>query len=303
MGEPLEQQDIGAVTVLYGERRGKYPHGNTLLVRGSSESLLIDPSLGLVAREPASRPRVDRVLHSHCHEDHFAGSFLYPDVPWHFHEADLPGIASLDALMDLYGYPEPIYSAWRKTVVERFHFTPRPDARGFRDGDRFELGGGVRVEVIHAPGHTRGHCFFRMLPDDVLFLADVDLSSFGPYYGDAWSDLEDFERTLARARALDARHYATFHHIGVIDGRAAFLEKLERFTAVIADREARLLAYLSEPRSQAQITEHRFVYRPQDPVPFASAVEQRSMSQHLARLVRAGRVREVEPGHYLRSAA
>ena len=89
----------------------------------------------------------------------------------------------------------------------------------------------------------------------------------------------------------------------MLDGRAAFLEKLERFAAVIADREARLLAYLAEPRSADEITEHRFVYRPQDPVPFASAVEQRSMSQHLARLVRAGRVREVEPGHYLRSAA
>ena len=81
MGEPLEEQEIGAVTVLYGERRGKYPHGNTLLVRGRSESLLIDPSLGLVARAPAEPPAVDRVLHSHCHEDHFAGSFLYPDAP------------------------------------------------------------------------------------------------------------------------------------------------------------------------------------------------------------------------------
>jgi hypothetical protein len=89
----------------------------------------------------------------------------------------------------------------------------------------------------------------------------------------------------------------------VIDGRAGFLEKLERFAAVIADREARLLAYLDEPRSEAQITEHRFVYRPQDPVPFASAVEQRSMSQHIARLVRGGRVREVEPGLYRRIAA
>jgi glyoxylase-like metal-dependent hydrolase (beta-lactamase superfamily II) len=301
VGEPLEAQQIGAVTVLYGERRGKYPHGNTLLVRGKSESLLIDPSLGLVARAPAERPRVDRVLHSHCHEDHFAGSFLYPEAPWLFHQADLPGIRSLDALMDLYGYPEPIHSAWRKTVVERFNFA-RPDARVSRRrplrARRRRAGRGDP-----RPGHTRGHCFFRILPDDVVYLADVDLSSFGPYYGDAWSDLEDFERTLAQARGIDARHYATFHHIGVLDGRAAFLDKLERFSAVIADREARLLAYLGEPRSADEITEHRFVYRPQDPVPFASAVERRSMSQHLARLVRSGRVREVEPGHYLRSAA
>src|SRR5262249_9713430 len=105
------------------------------------------------------------------------------------------------------------------------------------------------------------------------------------------------------ARALEARHYATFHHIGVLDGRAAFLEKLERFAAVIADREARLLAFLGEPRTREEIVEHRFVYRPQDPVPFAPPVARPRMPQHLARRLRGGGVGEVERGHYRRSDA
>ena len=299
MGEELEEQRFGATTVLYGAKRGKYPHGNSLVVRGTSESLVIDPSLGLVARGAAA-PRADRVLHSHCHEDHLAGSYMYGDAPWHFHTADLHGIRSLDGLMELYGYPEPIHSAWKKTVVSQFHYVARPDARGFRDGDVFELGG-ARVRVIHAPGHTRGHCLFHVEPDDLVYLADIDLSSFGPYYGDAWSDLEDFSRTLDAARKLDARWYATFHHVGVIEGRDAYLERLDRFASVIADRERRLLDYLAEPHSVAEIAEHRFVYRPQDPVPFAEAVERRSMSQHVSRLLRAGRVREVEPGRFRRT--
>ena len=265
-------------------------------MRGRDQSLAIDPSLGLVARG-APPPRVDAVVHSHCHEDHFAGSFLYPEARWLFHQADLPGIRSLDALMDLYGYPEPIRTAWSRTVVEQFHFTPRPDAAAFRGGDVFDLGG-VTVEAIHAPGHTRGHCFFRIEPVGMVYLADVDLSSFGPYYGDAWSDLEDFERTLAGARDLDARYYATFHHVGVIDDRASYRDRLDRFAAVIADRERRLLDYLAEPRTLAEIVSHRFVYRPHDQVAFADGVERRSMSMHLARLARDGRVRELEPGRY-----
>jgi glyoxylase-like metal-dependent hydrolase (beta-lactamase superfamily II) len=301
VSEALEEQQFGAVTVLYGDRRGKYPHGNTLIVRGREQSLVIDPSLGLVARG-SPPPRVDRVLHSHCHEDHFAGSFLYPEATWLFHEADLPGIRSLDALMDQYGYPEPIRSAWSKVVVEQFHFTPRPDAAAFRGGDVFDLGG-VTVEAIHAPGHTRGHCFFRIEPAGLVYLADVDLSSFGPYYGDAWSELEDFERTLVMARDLDARYYATFHHIGVIEGRAAYLERLDRFASVIADREQRLLAYLAEPHTLEEIARHRFVYPPLVRVLYADAVERRSMSLHLARLVRDGRVRELEPGLYRGLAA
>jgi glyoxylase-like metal-dependent hydrolase (beta-lactamase superfamily II) len=299
VGEALDEREIGSVTVLFGERGGKYPQGNTLWVRGAEEQLLVDPSLGLLPRR-GRLPAVDRILHSHCHEDHVAGSHLYPDLPWHFHVQDLPGIRSLDAFMAIYGYSEPISSAFRTLLRERFHVTPRPDALGFSDGARFDLGGGVQVRAIHAPGHTRGHCLFHIEPDDVLYLGDIDLSSFGPYYGDAWSSLEDFERTLEAVRGMRARHYATFHHIGVLDGREAFLERLDRFTAVIARREERLLEYLrGGPREMHEIVAHRFVYRPGDEVPFAPAVELRSMRQHLDRLLEAGRAREVEPGRYL----
>jgi len=289
---------LGATTVLFGERGGRYPQGNTLHVRGRDACALIDPSLGLLARR-AQLPAADLLLHSHCHEDHVAGSHLYPDRPWLFHHADLPGIASLDAFLAIYGYPAPISEAFRPLLIERFHVTPRADAEGYADGAVFELGGGVRIRALHAPGHTRGHCLFHVEPDDVLYLADIDLSSFGPYYGDAWSDLEQFERTLARVRELRARHYATFHHIGVLDGREAFLARLERFGAVISERERRLLEFLREPRSLDEIARHRFVYRPGDDIPFAEAVERRSMGMHVERLQRAGRVRELEAGRYL----
>jgi glyoxylase-like metal-dependent hydrolase (beta-lactamase superfamily II) len=266
-------------------------------VRGREESVVIDPGLGLLPRRDRL-PRVDRVLNSHCHEDHIAGNHLFADAPWHLHEADRPGIASLEGLMAIYGYPEPFLAPLRRVVVEQFHFVPNPDARAFRDGDVFDLGG-ARIRVLHAPGHTRGHCFFWIEPEDVLYLGDVDLSSFGPYYGDAWSDLLDFERTLAALRELRPRHWATFHHVGVISEPAAFRERLDRFEARIGEREERLLEYLrGAPRTLAEIARHRFVYRADDDVPWAEPVEARSMAQHLARLCASGRVREVERGRY-----
>ena len=288
---------IGRVTVLTGAQSGKYPDGNSLLIAGTEETVVIDPSLSLIPRR-ATLPRVDRVVNSHCHEDHVAGNHLFPDVPWHLHALDLPGIHCVDGIMRIYGFDGAVDDAFRKVVVERFHFTPRPDAVAYQDGDVFDLGR-TRVRVLHAPGHTRGHCVLHTEPEDVLYLGDIDLSSFGPYYGDAWSSLVDFERTLAMVRDVEARWYATFHHIGLLDGRAAFLERLDRFAAVIAQREARLLEYLAAPRTMDEIAAHRFVYRPGDPVPYAEPVERRSMGQHVERLLAAGRVREVESGRYL----
>jgi glyoxylase-like metal-dependent hydrolase (beta-lactamase superfamily II) len=286
------------VTRLGAVRGGKYPHGCSLLVKGSEESLLIDPSLSLVGR--GSVPPVDRVINSHCHEDHIAGNYLFPDLPLYLHALDRCGLGSLDGMMEIYGYAGPSADYFRKALLEDFHYVPKPDAVSFVDGETFDLGG-VAVRVIHAPGHTRGHCCLAIEPDGVLYLGDIDLTSFGPYYGDAWSSLADFERTLAAVRKLEARRYATFHHIGVLDGREPFLDRLDRFTAMIDRREQRLVEFLREPHGLDEIVAHRFVYRPGDPVPYADAVERRSMTQHLERLIGEGRVREVEAERYLAS--
>jgi len=292
-----DDRRLGRVTVLGGERGGKYPHGNSMLVRGTSETIVVDPSLSVIGRELG---QVDHVLNSHAHEDHIAGNHLFPAARWHVHEADVQGLRSLDGLMEIYGFVGVTAETWRRSLVDDFHYTPCADPGALRDGQVFELGG-VRLRVVHAPGHTRGHSLFHVEPDDVLYLGDIDLSSFGPYYGDAWSSLEDFERTLARVREIEARWYVTFHHVGVLDGRAAFLERLERFATVIRTREERLLAYLAEPHTLDEVAAHRFVYRPGDPVPWADGVERRSMGMHVERLVRDGRVEEVAPGRYRRS--
>jgi glyoxylase-like metal-dependent hydrolase (beta-lactamase superfamily II) len=297
----MEERRLGNTTVLFGAERGKYPDANSVLVRGPEESVLIDPALGIVARhDDGSLPNVDRVLLSHCHEDHLSGLFLYPDVPVGLHEGDRPGLESLDAMMEIYGLSEPHASRLRRAVTERFHFQPRPDAVAFDSGTEWSLGGNVVVRALHAPGHTRGHCAFLVEPDGVLFTGDVDLSGFGPYYGDAWSSLDDFERSLAGLAAVEARYYVTAHHRGLVEGSTAFREALERYTAVITKREDRLLDYLGEPHSLDELVDHRFVYRPQDP-PTRTPLERRHVEQHIERLLRQGRIVLEQADRYVRS--
>ncbi len=305
--DTLVDQSVGPLTVLFGFENGKYPYGNSLIVNGDRERAIIDPNLGVVARK-GRLPEVDRVIHSHTHEDHIAGTHLFADVPWHAHEFDALGLESIEGLMDIYGLPAgEVYDAFKQEIETNFYYpSAGGDLHSFADGATFEFGG-VSLQVIHTPGHTRGHCCFliewgeKTVDERLVYLGDIELTGFGPYYGDAWSDLEDFEASIEKLRHVDARWWLTFHHKGLINGRAQFFEMLEKFASMIDAREHRLLEFIAEPRSLQEIIDHRFVYRPGQTGFMVDEVERRSMTMHLDRLIRDGQV--VNEGDRFRVAA
>jgi glyoxylase-like metal-dependent hydrolase (beta-lactamase superfamily II) len=287
------------VNVLPGDNGGRYPYGTSLLVEGTSARVLIDPSLTIAEGQEFVDPdRVDHVLISHCHEDHLAGLYRFPRSTVHVHSADRVGLESLDGLMHIYGMPPAIEAEWRKEVLERFHYVPRRDAVAYEEGARFDLGG-TTIHVVHLPGHTRGHSGFLIEPDGVMFLADIDLTGFGPYYGDAWSSIDEFERSIARCREIGARSYVTFHHKGIVPSRAALLPLLDDYQAVIYRREQEMLEFLREPRTLDEMVAHRFIYRPHVTLLFAEAVERRSAILHLERLIARGLVTALGPEHFV----
>jgi glyoxylase-like metal-dependent hydrolase (beta-lactamase superfamily II) len=295
---PTDRQ-FGAVTVLVGEKNGKYPHGNSLWIEGREATAVIDPSLSVVARAAELAGRAELIIQSHVHEDHVAGVHLFPLAKVYAHREDAPGLRTLDGLMAIYGYDGHLDAAMQEFVLSQFHYVARPDTHGYEDGEVFALGG-TQVRAFHTPGHTRGHCVLLVEPEGVLFLGDIDLTGFGPYYGDAWSCLEDFERSLQLVRDIDAKVWVSFHHAGVIEDRPTFLAKLERFAGRIEERDAALLEYLSEPRSLADMVRHRLLYRPDVDLPFIDAVEQRAIAQHLDRLLQRGQIARCTADTYRR---
>lgn len=284
-----------SVSVLVGENNGKYPSGNSVLVRGAAESLIIDPSVTVVEKGGAP-VNVDAVVNSHSHEDHMPGNGLFLESRVHIHHDDLPGAKDIGGLMDVYGLQGEAREKFTAEVIDEFNYTPRPDAEGFNDGHVFDLGG-INVEAMHLPGHTRGHSGFR-IDGGVFFLSDIDLTGFGPYYGDVWSDLEQFDESLRIIRDVEADWYVTFHHKGVIEGREAFLKLLDGFHAVIDIRHQAMLEYLVEPHTLDEMMLHRFVYRPHVEATFADSVERRTSELHLQRMLARGEAAEIEPGTF-----
>lgn len=290
--------DFGRVSVYFGERNGKYPDGNQVLVRGTDTRA----AMGTPVVSNFIGPAFDTselVVMGHVHEDHMAGLHRLPHASVHVHHADLPAAQSWQGLLAAMGVVD---GAVGDAVLARyqrdFFYAPRPDAQGYADGACWELGGS-RIRAFHMPGHTAGHTVLLVEPEGVAFIGDIDLSGFGPYYADAGSSLRDFRTTLQRLPEVPARVWVTSHHRGVYTDRARFLTDLAAFAARIDERSARLRALLAEsPRTLAQLVACRLLYPPDYQSWWVESAEARTIAQHLQEMLAAGQVQMDAEGVY-----
>ena len=279
----------GAVSVYLGEKSGKYPDGNQVIVRGADTLAAFDTPL-VANRLGRELLDADLVLLGHVHEDHMAGLHRLPRASVQVHEADVEAARSWEGLARHYGYAAGVLPGMRAMIEKDFHYTPRPDAQPYRDGAAWDLGGGVSVRAIHAPGHTSGHCVLLVEPGEIAFIGDIDLSSFGPYYGDATSSLAQFRRTLQAVQDIPAKVWVTSHHKGVITDRDLFLSLLKAFASKLDAREAAIAAHLGiRPSTLEELVDVRFLYPKQLDGLYYEDAERRVIGQHLDELELAGR--------------
>ena len=97
------------------------------------------------------------MLATHAHVDHVgeAGTFA-GTVPIFVHADD--AVAFTDEPAWSAGFPNPL--------------APARELRLLADGDVVQLAG-LAIEVLHTPGHTPGHCAFRIGADDALCSGDL----------------------------------------------------------------------------------------------------------------------------------
>jgi glyoxylase-like metal-dependent hydrolase (beta-lactamase superfamily II) len=298
--ERLGLGERGDLHLLGGSRGGKYPSGNSLLLEDDL-CLVVDPSLDVAeAGASVTSRKVDLVINSHAHEDHFAGNSVFEDAELLLHENDAPLMASLDALMAGYGMDEEFDTLWRQVTVDKFNFRPRPDARSAVDGEVVDTGRN-RVHLLHTPGHTAGHLVVRFEPDDIVFVGDLDLTAFGPYYADASASLDETVASLEMLRdmAPGLRAFVSFHEAGVIEDD--LVGAVDRYLAVVDHRDRRLLELTEEPRSLGEIARECVVYgKRYEHIPWQPFVERVMMERHAERLIARGELTREEDGRFRR---
>jgi hydroxyacylglutathione hydrolase len=139
------------------------PYGTNcwlLASEGSDEAVVVDPGFEPEAVHrmlDAAGKRPAAALLTHAHVDHAgsAAAFAGDDVPVFVHPADALAFTDPDA--------------WGRPGQELAN--PK-DLRTFEDGDVMELAG-LRIEVLHTPGHTPGSACFRIEDLVLLFTGDL----------------------------------------------------------------------------------------------------------------------------------
>ncbi|MHA1432095.1 MAG: MBL fold metallo-hydrolase [Candidatus Freyarchaeota archaeon] len=71
--------------------------------------------------------------------------------------------------------------------------------------------GDTKLQVLHTPGHSRGHCCFLLPEEKIVFLSDIDLTSFGPWYGALDSNVDDFIDSIEKLKRMSFEIAVTSH--------------------------------------------------------------------------------------------
>lgn len=285
------------VFLLQDPHHGKIPYCHCVYV-DDDRRVLIDSSSGPELVQELAGRGVDLLLTSHFHEDHILNHDAFPEAEIWAHYLDAPGIRSRAGFKSLYGFNVFGQDELGDLFVKIFGLKENYRVDGeFTDGQVFDTGH-TRLQVMHLPGHTAGHCGFYFPEEHILFTGDIDLSGFGPWYGNVVSDVDEFIASINKIKELRPRIIISAHK-GIVKDHLNL--RLNRYLQCIYQHEDDLLRVLERPQNLDELANHYLIYgKPHEPFDIFRFGEKVSVMVHLRRLQRLGVIKQ-EGGIFFRS--
>jgi len=273
------------------EDRGNFPNSFSFYIEDEIPALIDTPLTFWSQAFQASlgdRP-VELILNTHFHRDHTGCNHLFPKAAVYAHPADIPAMVSREAFINYYGFDQYADQTLTEQMMSWLNWQPSQITGQLQDGQVIKLGD-IDLTVIYTPGHTPGHCVFYWEKESLLFSGDIDLTSFGPWYGNVNSDITQLINSIERLIDLNPRVICSGHK-GVIDHnvRARLVKYLDR----ILEKENLILKALEKPHTLDELTYRKLVYgkwgKPESQFYY---FEKLSVMTHLRRLLELNLVEE-----------
>lgn len=265
-----------------GERQGQFPYCNGLMIE-TGLRVLVDTGFGPSRREVIKAAgKVDVIINTHFHMDHAYGNQFFPEAQIWAHVLDAPALRSPEQFRAYTGFPG------NREFTE---FPGGPPAqvvdRELVNGEVLNFGD-IVLKVIHTPGHTPGHISLFEPRAGILFSGDIDLSPFGPWYGNIRSDLEELRCSIKSLSELNPKVIVT-GHCGIISDNIQ--GKLLKYAEKLDLRDEQIIQHLSASKTLAELVDMKIIYRRfPEPQKLYRFFEKIMLEKHLHSLLSQGKV-------------
>lgn len=219
----------------------EYPHCNCMWIEDEL-NCLIDTSPHKDDLDFLMTQRMDLIVNSHGHIDHYQYNHLFHDCRVLMHHADREIAQSPEKYTEAFGFNELV----KNTAVEKFyldavHYRPTRIDEFLDDGRILTLGSTV-MQTIHLPGHSPGHCGFLFPDKGFIFTADIDLSTFGPWYANINCSLKDLVSSINRVIEMKPDYIVTGHGEGIV--KENYTIRLAEYRDIVFTRQKRIVDLL-----------------------------------------------------------
>ena len=281
------------IYLVEGKSNGRFPFCHSVLIRDRI-TVLIETGCGReILKEIEREFSPDMVIYSHAHPDHCAGSSMFPAERLWGPVESRETTGNIRRMAERF-VKQGIRGDWISFMTEVAELRDFNVGNYFEHDHVFDFGDTV-MEAIHAPGHTDDHYCFYFPHEKIMLTTDIDLTSFGPWYGNPESSIDSFIESIERVKSYDIKTVVS-SHLGVI--RNGIEEGFDRFLDVFRERDEVILGFLSSSRSIEDFVEQALIYQK---YPYRPSIlrffEAQMIDKHLKRLVSKGLV-EMKDGRY-----